>query len=169
LKRLFSKEEIEKAVDRLATEIERDFPQEELILVCLLKGSFIFTADLARRLKNPVKIDFLRVSSYGLSKESSGEIRITKDLEEDIEGKNVVVVEDIVDSGITLKAIREMLLRRRPRVLKICVLIDKKARRKVEVPFDYVGFTMYDGFVVGYGIDYAEAFRQLPEIYVIEE
>lgn len=169
LRRLFSKKEIEAAVERLAKEISRDFHGEEIVLVCLLKGSFIFTADLARKLHNPIRIDFMRVSSYGLSKESSGEIRIMKDLEEAIEGKNVVIVEDIVDSGATLQRIREILLQRRPKSLKICVLIDKKARRKVDVPLDYVGFTMEDGFVVGYGIDYAEQYRHLPHIYVIEE
>jgi len=169
LRRLFSRKEIKEAVERLASFIEKDFENEEIVFVCLLKGSFIFTSDLVRNIKNPSIIDFMRVSSYGKGTESKGAITITKDLEENIQGKNVVIVEDIIDSGLTLKYIRDILLAKEPKSLKICALVDKKARRKVEMDADYVGFTIEDGFIVGYGIDYAEKYRNLPDIYVIEE
>jgi hypoxanthine phosphoribosyltransferase len=169
LKRLFSKKEIEEAVQRLASRIEKDFENKEIIFVCLLKGSFIFTSDLVRHIKNPSIIDFMRVSSYGKGTQSKGAITITKDLEEDIQGKNVILVEDIIDSGLTLKYICDMLMAKEPKSLKICALVDKRARRVVEVEGDYVGFTIEDGFIVGYGIDYAERYRNLPDIYVIEE
>jgi hypoxanthine phosphoribosyltransferase len=168
LKRLFSKEEIEEAVERLADSISLDFDDEEVLFVCILKGSFMFTSDLIRKTKVPAVIDFIRVSSYGCNTSTSGEVTLTKDLETDITGKNVVVVEDIIDSGLTLRSIRDMLLGRNPKSLKICALVDKKARREVQIEGDYVGFTIEDGFIVGYGIDYAEHYRNLPEIFVIE-
>jgi hypoxanthine phosphoribosyltransferase len=168
LKRLLSKEEIEDCVRRLARSIEQDFAGEELIFICLLKGSFIFTSDLIRSVSNRSKVDFMRVSSYGAGTTSKGQVTVTKDLEESIEGENVIIVEDIVDSGLTLKFVTEMLRQRRPRVLKICALLDKRARREEEIHVDYVGFAIPDGFVVGYGIDYAEQYRNLPEIYVVE-
>lgn len=166
---LLSREEIEKIVKRLASEIEKDFGDEEIIFVCLLKGSFVFTSDLIRNIKNPCKIDFLMVSSYGDRMSSKGEITIKKDLELDIRGKNVVVVEDIVDSGLTIKYVKELLLMREPKRLKFCTLLDKRARRKVDIECDYTGYSFADGFVVGYGIDYAEKYRNLPEIYILEE
>lgn len=169
LRRLIGKEEIEEAVRRLADSISRDFDEEEVLFVCVLKGSFMFTSDLVRQAKVPAIIDFIRVSSYGCSTSTCGEVSLTKDLETDIAGKNVVVVEDIIDSGLTLRSVRDMLLARRPKSLKICALVDKRARREVEIEGDYVGFTIEDGFIVGYGIDYAERYRNLPEIFVIEE
>ncbi|HPN97085.1 MAG TPA: hypoxanthine phosphoribosyltransferase [Syntrophorhabdaceae bacterium] len=169
LKPLFTKEEIDCAVKRLADSIEKDFDDEEILFVCLLKGSFMFLSDLIRSIKNPSRVDFMRVSSYGSAMKSKGEITITKDLEEDIEGKNVIIVEDIIDSGLTLKVIKEMLIKRRPKTLKICALLDKKACRVVEMEGDYVGLTIDDGFVVGYGIDYAEYYRNLPNICIVEE
>jgi hypoxanthine phosphoribosyltransferase len=169
MKKLFSKEEIDGAVKRLASLIEKDFEGEDILFVCLLKGSFMFTSDLLRCIKNPSRVDFMRVASYGNAMKSKGEVSITKDLEEDIEGKNVVIVEDIIDSGVTLKSVRRMLEKRKPKALKICALVDKKARRKVKIEGDYVGFTINDGFIVGYGIDYAELYRNCPEIYVVEE
>jgi hypoxanthine phosphoribosyltransferase len=169
LKPLFTKEEIDNTVRGLALSIEKDYDDEEIYFICLLKGSFMFMSDLIRYIKNPSKIDFMRVSSYGNNMQSKGEITITKDLEEDINGRNVVIVEDIIDSGITLKTIKEMLLERNPKSLKICALLDKRARRQVEMEGDYVGFTIEDGFVVGYGIDYAEQYRNLPEICVVEK
>jgi hypoxanthine phosphoribosyltransferase len=169
LKPLFPREEIDRAVKSLAAAIERDYGNEEIIFVCLLKGSFMFMSDLVRNIRNPSRIDFMRVSSYGSGMETSGEVTVTKDLEEDIEGKNVIIVEDIIDSGLTLKRIVDMLLKRSPRSLKICALLDKRARREVEMEGDYVGLTIEDGFVVGYGIDYAELYRNLPEIWVVEE
>lgn len=165
---LLEKEKIESIVKRLASEIEKDFGDEEIIFVCLLKGSFVFASDLIRHIKNPCKVDFIRVSSYGDRMSSKGEITISKDLEVNIKGKNVVVVEDIVDSGLTLKYVKEFLLKREPKKLKICTLLDKKARRKVDLECDYTGFSFDDGFVVGYGIDYAEKYRNLPEIYILK-
>ncbi len=169
MRKLFSKEEIDSAVKRLASLIEKDFAGEDIVFVCLLKGSFMFTSDLVRCIRNKSRVDFMRVASYGNGMQSKGKVSVTKDLEEDIEGKNVVIVEDIIDSGITLSSIRDMLKKRRPKTLKICALVDKRARRKVEIEGDYVGFTINDGFIVGYGIDYAELYRNYPEIYVVEE
>ncbi len=168
LKPLFAKSEIEEANKRLASMITGDFDQEELVLVCVLKGSFMFTSDLIRHIRNPVIVDFMRVASYGAGTSSSGTVRITKDLETDIQGRNVIILEDIIDSGRTLSQLKELLLARGPKSLKICALVDKRARRVVEIEGDYVGFTIEDGFIVGYGIDYAERYRNLPEIFVVE-
>jgi hypoxanthine phosphoribosyltransferase len=169
LKPLFTRNDIEIAVKRLASSIEEDFDDEEILFVCLLKGSFMFLSDLIRCIKNPSQVDFMRVSSYGAAMKSKGEVTITKDLEESIEGKNVIIVEDIIDSGLTLKIIKDMLLERHPKSLKICALLDKRSRREVEMEGDYVGLTIDDGFVVGYGIDYAEYYRNLPDICVVED
>ena len=168
LKKLFSREDIEEAVKKLAAMIERDYDAEKIIFVCLLKGSFMFTSDLVRSVPNPSRVDFMRVSSYGNGTSSKGTITVTKDLEEDIAGENVVIVEDIIDSGLTLTYVKEMLAKKKPKSLKICALLDKRSRREIEIEGDYVGFTIDDGFVVGYGIDYAEQYRNLPEIYVVE-
>lgn len=169
LKKLYSKRDIAITVKRLAQEIEKDYSGEEILFVCLLKGSFMFTSDLVRNIRNPSKVDFMRVSSYGSAMKSGGKIVVTKDMEEGIEGKNVIIVEDIIDSGLTLKEISNMLKSRNPKSFKICALIDKKARREVDIEGDYIGFTIHDGFVVGYGIDYAEQYRNYPEIYIVEE
>ncbi len=169
LKKLFSREDIDNAVKKLASLIKRDFDDEKIIFVCLLKGSFMFTSDLVRCINNPSRVDFMRVSSYGNAMTSKGEILITKDLEENIEGENVLIVEDIIDSGLTLKYVSEMLRKRKPKTLKICALLDKRARREVEMEADYVGLTIDDGFIVGYGIDFAEQYRNLPEIYIVEK
>jgi hypoxanthine phosphoribosyltransferase len=169
LRPLFSRQQIRKVVKRIGAAISRDYRGEEVVCVCILKGSFIFTSDLVREIKLPTTVDFIRVSSYGTGMSSKGEVTITKDLEMDISGKNVLVIEDIVDSGLTLKWIRDSLLARNPKSLKIVCLLDKKARRKVDVPCDYVGLTIEDGFIVGYGIDYAEQYRNLPEILVVEK
>ena len=169
LKRLFSKDDIEETVEKLAKAIEQDFEGEKIVFVCLLKGSFMFTSDLVRHVRNPSRVDFMRVSSYGSGMVSKGEVIITKDLEEDIGGENVVIVEDIIDSGLTLKYVTDMLRERRPKALKICTLLDKKARRKEDVLVDYSGFEVDDDFVVGYGIDYAEQYRNLPEIFIVEK
>jgi hypoxanthine phosphoribosyltransferase len=169
LKKLFDKDEIRSAVKRLAEAITSDFDDEELVLVSVLKGSFMFISDLMREIRNPVVVDFIRASSYGAGTATSGQVTLTKDLETDIAGKNVIIIEDIIDSGLTLTAIRELLLARNPRSLKICALVDKRARRKVEIEGDYVGFSIEDGFIVGYGVDYAERYRNLPAIYVVEQ
>lgn len=168
LKPLFTEEDINAAVTHLATRIEQDFADEEILFVCLLKGSFIFLSDLMRRVSNPAKVDFMRVSSYGTGTKTSGRIVVTKDIEEDIQGRNVIIVEDIIDSGLTLKHIKEMLQERNPKSLKICALLDKRARREIEIEGDYVGLTIENGFVVGYGIDYAELYRNLPNICTVE-
>jgi hypoxanthine phosphoribosyltransferase len=168
LRILFSEDDIRQAVKRMADSIYKDFDEEEILFVCILKGSFMFTSDLIRQVKNPSMVDFIRAASYGCGTSTSGNVTFTKDLETDIAGKNVVVVEDIIDSGLTLRAIRDLLLARNPKSLKICALVDKKARREVQIEGDYIGFTIDDGFIVGYGIDYAERYRNLPEIFVVE-
>lgn len=169
LKMLYSRDEIEQAVKRLASLIKADYGDEKIVFICLLKGSFIFTSDLMRQIENPSRVDFLRVSSYGCGTSTSGKITIAKDIEEGIKGENVIIVEDIIDSGLTLARVRDMLQEKNPKTLKICALLDKRARRRVEIEGDYIGFTFEDGFVVGYGIDYAEMYRNLPEIYIVEE
>ncbi len=168
LKELLSPETIQKRVKELSETIEKDFSKEPLVLIGTLKGAFIFLSDLARNLKGKeVQIDFVRVKSYGFSDTSSGEVVITKDIELPIEGKNVIVVEDIVDTGLTLSFLMKHLSLHKPKALKVCALIDKKERRKVEVKVDYVGFTLERGFLVGYGLDYAEKYRHLPGIYEV--
>ena len=169
LKPLFSRKEIKKAVKRIGAAITRDYRGEEVVCVCILKGSFMFTADLVREIEIPTMVEFMRVSSYGTGMSSKGEVTITKDIEMDISGKNVLIIEDIIDSGLTLKWIRDTLLARNPKTLRIVCLVDKKARRKVDVPCEYVGLTIEDGFVVGYGIDYAEQYRNLPDMLVVEK
>lgn len=165
---LFDEKAIAAAVKRLAKDILRDFDAEEIVLVSVLKGSFMFTSDLIRELHGNVIVDFVRAASYGCNTTTCGEIRLTKDLETDIADRNVIIVEDIIDSGITLRSLKEMLQERNPRTLKICALVDKRQRRQVEIEGDYVGFTIEDGFIVGYGIDYAERYRNLREIFVVE-
>lgn len=169
LKKLFSRDEIDSAVNRLASQIENDYGDEKIVFICLLKGSFMFTSDLIRKIHNPSRVDFIRASSYGTGKNSKGEVTISKDIEEGVEGENVIIVEDIIDSGLTLTCVRNLLQDRKPKSLRICALLDKRARRKAEIEADYVGFTLEDGFVVGYGIDFAEMYRNLPDIFVVEE
>jgi hypoxanthine phosphoribosyltransferase len=169
LKKLFSKNEIDDAIKRIASLIEDDYDNENIVFICLLKGSFMFTSDLIRQIRNPSRIDFIRASSYGSGTCSTGEVAISKDIEEGVEGEHVIIVEDIIDSGLTLTRVRDMLLARNPKSLRICALLDKRARRKVAIEGDYIGFTLEDGFVVGYGIDFAEMYRNLPDIYVVTE
>ena len=169
LKKLFSKDEINNAIKRIASQIENDYDDEKIVFICLLKGSFMFTSDLIRHIRNPSRIDFIRASSYGSGTCSTGEVTISKDIEEGVEGENVIIVEDIIDSGLTLTRVRDTLQERNPKSIRICALLDKRARRKVEIEGDYVGFTLEDGFVVGYGIDFAEMYRNLPDIYVVTE
>jgi hypoxanthine phosphoribosyltransferase len=168
MKRLFAEEDVQRQVRRLAREISRDFAGREVLLVGILKGAFIFMADLARRLAFPVKMDFVRLASYGAGTESSGKVRITKDLETSLKGKDVLIVDDIIDTGVTLKYLFRRLKARRPRSLKSVVLLDKPSRRKVRFQPDYVGFTIEDHFVVGYGLDFNEEYRNLPGIYVLK-
>jgi len=169
LKILYPKETIQERVTALAGQIYHDYQPEEVLVVGVLKGSFVFLADLVRELKLPLIIDFVRLSSYGNSLTSSGTVKILKDLETSITGKNVIIVEDIIDTGLSIKVLKDEFTRRQPRSLKICALIDKNFRRKVEIDADYVGITMdRDYFIVGYGLDWAENYRQLPDICSIE-
>ncbi|MEW6278027.1 MAG: hypoxanthine phosphoribosyltransferase [Candidatus Eremiobacterota bacterium] len=164
---LLDADTIARRVQELGQEITRDYPGEELVLVSILKGSMMFTADLIRAIELPVVIDFMSISSYGASTRSSGVVKIVKDLEERIEDRHVLVVEDIVDTGLTLRYLLEALRLRRPHSVKTCALLSKPARRKVEVPVEYLGFTIEDRFVIGYGLDYRNHYRQLPYIGVI--
>jgi hypoxanthine phosphoribosyltransferase len=160
----FDAAQIAAAVARLATEIVRDLPGEPVVLIGVLKGALFFTADLARALpdKTDARIDFIAVSSYGNATRSSGEVRLLKDTSESVEGKNVVIVEDIVDNGLTLSYLQELLGHRKPASLRSCVLLDKPYRRQVDVKVDYIGLTAPDTFIVGYGLDYQEKYRNLP-------
>lgn len=166
---MISEEQLKAKVQELGKQIEKDFAGEELLVVGILKGASVFVADLIRTIDLDVNIDFMSVSSYGNSTESSGTVKIIKDLDVDIEGKNVLIVEDIIDSGLTLSNLVETLKVRNPKSLKLCTLLDKPERRKVNIPVDYVGFVIEDKFIVGYGIDYAEKYRNLPYIGVVGE
>jgi hypoxanthine phosphoribosyltransferase len=166
---LFPKEIIEGRVRELAGQISRDYAGRELLIVGVLNGAFIFMADLIRSLGIPCRVDFVRLASYGSGSVSSGEVHITKDLETPIAGKDVLIVEDIVDTGLTLSRLMEILRERRPNSLRVCVLLDKAERRLVPFMADYVGFPIPDHFVVGYGLDYNEKFRFLPDVCVIRD
>ena len=168
LKTLFSKERIASEVKRLGEEISRDYLGREILLVGVLNGSFMFFADLARTISVPLVIDFVRLASYGSDTRSSGIVEMRKDLELPVNGRHVLVVEDIVDSGFTLESLYHRLLLREPASLKICTLIDKRKHREVEIEADYVGLTLDDGFIVGYGLDFDERYRNLPDIYLVE-
>ena len=167
VKVLISKEDIALRVKELAEQINKDFAGEEVVLIGLLRGSVMFLSDLAKEIKLDAKIDFMIVSSYGNSMESSREVKIMKDLEDPIEDKNVIIVEDIIDTGFTLKKVIETLKIRNPKSLKLCTLLDKPERREVEIKVDYVGFQIPDEFVVGYGIDYAQKHRNLPYVGIV--
>jgi len=160
---------IRKKVAEIGEQITKDYEGKEVIFICILKGSFMFFADLVRYVKLKCQVDFMSVSSYGNATISSGVVRIEKDLKNDIMGKNVIVVEDIIDTGLTLTYIKGILLSRRPASFSICTLLDKKECRKSKIDFDYVGFEIEDKFVVGYGLDYAENYRNLPYIAVLED
>ncbi len=166
---LLSRAEIERRVKELAQEISRDYQGCDLVMVGVLKGAFIFLADLVRSMSYPVEIDFVRLRSYGGGTSPTGEVHITKDVELSLEDRDVLIVEDIMDLGFTLDFLKQHLSTHQPRSVKICVLVDKKERRKVEVPLDYVGFVVEKGFLVGYGLDCGEKMRTLPEIYALEK
>ena len=163
---LLTEEDIQTRVRELAAEIRRDFP-DELHLVAVLKGAFMFLSDLVRHMKGDVSLDFMAVSSYAKGTSSSGEVRLLKDLDTTLEGKNVVIVEDIVDTGLTLMYLQEILRARGPKALRTACLLSKPSRRQVDVKVEYIGFTIDDRFVVGYGLDYAEEYRNLPHIAVL--
>ncbi len=164
-----TKEQIQKRVAELGARISRDYEGQDLHLVAVLKGSVVFLADLMRHITIPHSIDFMATSSYGAATESTGIVRILKDLDMPIIGRNVLIVEDIVDTGYTLDYLRRILLEREPASLRIVCLLDKRERREVEVPIDYIGFEIPNVFVVGYGLDYAELYRNLPYIAIPKE
>jgi len=168
IKVLISEEDVDARIREIGEQISRDYAGKEVHLVCVLKGGSFFLCELAKRITVPVSLDFMSVSSYGSETMSSGVVKIVKDLDEPIQGRNVLVVEDIVDSGRTLSYLKEMMLDRKPESLKICTLLDKPDRRVVDVDVDYTGFHIPDEFVVGYGLDYAQKYRNLPYIGVVE-
>ena len=163
---LIKEDDIQRRVAELGEEISRDYEGKTPILVSVLKGGIIFLADLVRELNMLHEIDFMSVSSYNGGTESSGVVRILQDLSINIEGEDVIIVEDIVDSGLTLDYIRSILLARHPKTLRICTLLDKKPKREIDVPLDYVGFEIPDAFVIGYGLDYDQKYRNLPYIAI---
>lgn len=165
---LISEQQIRRRVAELGARLTQDFAGDEILIIAVLKGAVLFLADLIRHIDLPLSVDFLAVSSYGAGTQSSGVVRILKDLDVPIEGKHVLIVEDIVDSGRTLDYLLRMLRQRRPATLHVCTLLDKRERREIDVPIDYVGFEVPDAFVVGYGLDYAELYRQLPFIGVLK-
>ena len=166
---IIPREEIANKVAELATQLRKDYRGKNPLLIGILKGSFVFLSDLMRSMNIPVEVDFVRLSSYGAGTENSGKIKLVKDVETPIKGRHVLVVEDIIDRGLTVRFLLDYLSFREPSSLKLCALFDKPSRRKVEVPIDYVGFTVPDEFVVGYGLDLDEKFRYLPDLCVPEE
>lgn len=165
---LFTEEELKQRVRELGEQITADYAGKEPVLVSVLRGSYIFMADLSRSIDRPCSIDFMSVSSYGKGTSSSGQVQITKDLSEPIEGKDLIIVEDILDSGNTLFYLMKVLETRKPASVRLCTLLDKPERRVKDIKADYVGFSVPDAFVVGYGLDYAEMYRNLPYIGVLK-
>lgn len=161
-------EEVDARIREIGEQISREYAGKSVHLICILKGSVYFTCELAKRITVPVTMDFMQCSSYGGDTKSSGIVRIVKDLDENIEGKEVIIIEDIIDSGRTLSHLKKLLSQRNPASLKICTLLDKPERRVVDVDVEYVGFQIEDKFVVGYGLDYDQQYRNLPYIGVVE-
>jgi hypoxanthine phosphoribosyltransferase len=168
LRVLLPSDEIQARIREMGEQISRDYPSGNLHLICILKGACFFLTDLARSMKRDVFVDFMGISTYGKGKSSSGEVKVTKDLDISLEGADVLVVEDIVDSGITLNYLMHVLEQRKPKSLRIAALLDKPERRVRPVPVSYVGFQIPDQFVVGYGLDYAEKYRNLDDICILE-
>ena len=166
---LVSKDEIQNMVARIGQEITADYAGRRVLLICVLKGAFIFMADLVRCIDLPVEVDFMSVSSYGGNTSTSGVVRILRDLDTDITGKNVIIVEDIIDTGLTLNHLKELLATRNPDSIAICTAFDKPERRKVDVEVNYRGMTIPDEFVVGYGLDYAGDYRHLSDVCILGE
>ena len=164
---LFSEEQLRERVRQLGAQITEDYAGEELVLVCILRGSYIFMADLSRAIDLPLSADFIALSSYGGGTSSSGQVELRKDLSDPVEGKHLLIVEDILDSGNTLYYLTNLLRTRHPASVRICTLLNKPERREKDIHPDYVGFTIPDAFVVGYGLDYAEKYRNLPYVGVL--
>ena len=165
---LISEQDADARIAELGKQISEDYAGKQVHLICILKGSVFFTCELAKRITVPVSLDFMSVSSYGDGTQSSGIVKIAKDLDETLEGKDVIVIEDIIDSGRTLSYLLDVLAKRNPSSLKLCTLLDKPERRVTDVKVDYVGFEIPDEFVVGYGLDYAQKYRNLPYVGVVE-
>lgn len=166
---LISKEQLEAKVEELGKQISKDYEGKELVIIGVLKGGFIFLSDLARKITIPVDLDFMSVSSYGDSSKSSGVVKIIKDVDTNIDGKHVLIVEDIIDTGLTLNHLVELLKTRGPLSVKICAALDKPSRRKVNVKVDYKGIEIPDEYVIGYGLDYAGKYRNIPEVCVLKK
>lgn len=164
---LISKEELATRVKELAKQIENDYQGKDLVCVGLLKGSVVFMTDLIKEINLDLKIDFMKVSSYGNGTDSTGVVKILKDVDEEVTGKDVLLIEDIVDTGLTLANVKEFMWKKRPNSIKICTLLDKPSRRKTDVKAEYIGFEIPDAFVIGYGLDYAEHYRNLPYVGVL--
>ena len=164
---LLPREVVDKRVDELAMQITRDYSGRDLLVIGVLKGAFIFMADLVRALGIPCSVDFVRLASYGEGTISSGIVRLTKDLETPVDGRDLLIVEDIIDTGLTLSHFVDVLRERRPASIKVCTFLDKRERRKVPFMADYVGFTIPDAFVVGYGLDFDERYRYLPDVCIL--
>lgn len=169
VKVMIPEEQVDLRIKEMAEQISKDFEGKSVHLICILKGSVFFTCELAKRLVIPATLDFISVSSYGSETVSSGRVRILKDLDESIQGKNVIIIEDIIDSGRTLAYLKDMLTARAPESLSICTLLDKPDRREINVDVNYVGFVIPDEFVVGYGLDYDQYYRNLPYVGVVEQ
>lgn len=166
---LIDEESLDKRIKELAEKISKDYKNEEIVLVCILKGAVYFSVELSKKItNNTVILDFMKVSSYGNNTETTGKINFKLDTSIELENKNVIIVEDIIDSGLTLNYLYDYLKKKNPKTLKICVLLDKKERRKKDIKVDYTGFEIEDKFVVGYGLDYQEKYRNLPYIGYIE-
>ncbi len=168
VKVLFSEEEVDTRIREIGEQISKDYEGKEVHMICVLKGGTFFMCELAKRITVPVSLDFMSVSSYGNGTQSSGVVKIVKDLDETIMGKDVIVVEDIIDSGRTLSYLMELLRDRKPASLRLCTLLDKPDRRVVDVDIDYTGFKIPDEFIVGYGLDYAQKYRNLPYVGIVE-
>jgi hypoxanthine phosphoribosyltransferase len=166
---LYSKEDLAACVERLGKQISKDYAGKEIFAVGILKGAVVFFSDLVRAIDVPVQLDFMAASSYGLSTETSGTVKILKDLDFSVEGKHVLIIEDIIDSGLTLSYLLKNFKDRKPASVKLCALLDKPERRKAEVNIDYCGYSVPDEFLVGYGLDYAEKYRNLPFIGILKK
>ena len=165
---LFAEDEIRRVVSRIAAEIRQDYQNKQLLLIGVLKGSFVFMADLIRQLELPVEVDFIRLSSYGTGKETSGKVKVVQGLKAAIKDRDVLVIEDIVDTGLTISVLLNYLQKKKPASLRFCALTDKPSRRQVPVTIDYLGFTVPNKFIVGYGLDWNEKFRHLSDICFID-
>lgn len=166
---VYTADDIKKRVKELGRQISEEYAGKEIILVCILKGSFAFTADLAREIDIPCSIEFMQVSSYSNSTQSSGSLKIIKDINVPVDGKHLIIIEDIIDTGITLNNLKKMFVTRNPASIKLCAFLDKPSRREAPIEADYVGYEVEDNFLVGYGLDYAQHFRNLPYIAILKE